>query len=86
MAHVTIYTTQTCPYCARAKSLLKQKGITDITEIDVSGNDALRDNMVAKAGGRKTVPQIFIGTTHVGGFDDMAKLDREGKLDSLLAG
>lgn len=85
MAHVTLYTTQSCPYCVRAKLLLKQKGVTDITEIDVSGNETLRDTMVAKAGGRKTVPQIFIGSTHVGGFDDMAKLDREGKLDSLLA-
>lgn len=86
MAHVTIYTTQTCPYCIRAKSLLKNKGINDITEIDVSGDDALRAAMTEKAGGRKTVPQIFIGSTHIGGFDDMAKLDREGKLDSLLAG
>jgi glutaredoxin 3 len=88
MAHVTIYTTITCPYCIRAKQLLKQKNVQeqDITEIDVSHDAELRSSMVAKAGGRKTVPQIFIGDTHVGGFDDMALLDREGKLDALLAG
>lgn len=84
MALVTLYTTPTCPYCVRAKQLLSRKGITDIHEIDVSGNDALRQEMIEKAGGRRTVPQIFIGSDHIGGFDDMAALDREGKLDPLL--
>lgn len=86
MANVTIYTTQSCPYCVRAKMLLKQKNIQNIVEIDVSGSEALRNEMIAKAGGRKSVPQIFIGNKHIGGFDDMALLDREGKLDALLAG
>ncbi len=86
MADVIMYTTQTCPYCVRAKRLLQQKNITTITEIDVSNSEELRHQMIAKAGGRKTVPQIFIGETHVGGFDDLATLDRKGVLDALLAG
>lgn len=86
MSNVTIYTTQSCPYCVRAKILLKQKNVQNITEIDVSRDDALRSEMMQKSGGRKTVPQIFIGNTHVGGFDDLAALDRQGKLDALLQG
>jgi glutaredoxin 3 len=84
MPEIIIYTTQTCPYCIHAKTLLNSKGITDITEIDVSGNEDLRAEMMKKAGGRRTVPQIFIGGTHVGGFDDMNALDKQGKLDALL--
>lgn len=86
MANIIIYTTQSCPYCVRAKMLLKQKNIQNIVEIDVSASEALRNEMIAKAGGRKSVPQIFIGNKHIGGFDDMAALDREGKLDALLEG
>ncbi len=85
MPEITIYTTPVCPYCVRAKSLLQQKGVTQYNEIDVSMNAAVRDAMVERAGGRRTVPQIFIGETHVGGYDDLAALNRAGKLDSLLA-
>lgn len=85
MAKIIIYTKDYCPYCTRAKSLLTQKGQKDnITEIDITHDEALQQEMLAKSGGRKTVPQIFIGDTHVGGFDDMAALDREGKLEPLL--
>lgn len=80
---VTIYTTPICPYCVRAKELLKTKGVS-YTEIDVSADPAVRDAMIEKAGGRRTVPQIFIGETHVGGYDDLAALDKAGKLDPLL--
>jgi glutaredoxin 3 len=81
--HITIYTTTICPYCVRAKDLLKRKGQT-FEEIDAS-DDAVRETMIAKAGGKRSVPQIFIGTTHVGGCDDLYALDRAGKLDALLA-
>lgn len=84
MAHIKMYKTQSCPFCVRAKSLLERKGITDIEEIDVSDADA-RIKMMELAGGRRTVPQIFIGDTHVGGFDDLAALDSAGKLEPLLA-
>ena len=83
MAKVEIYTTPYCPYCAAAKSLLGAKGV-DYTEIDVLA-PAARELMTQRAHGRRTVPQIFIGETHVGGYDDMAALDRRGELDSLLA-
>ena len=83
MANITIYSTPVCPYCVRAKNLLKEKG-QEWTEIDVS-DDEERAKMIEIAGGRRTVPQIFIGDTHVGGYDDMAALEREGKLDELLA-
>lgn len=83
MADVTIYTTKVCPYCVRAKDLLKRKGAA-FTEVD-AGDDDVREAMIAKAGGRRTVPQIFIGCTHVGGCDDLYALDKEGKLDALLA-
>lgn len=82
MPHITVYSTNYCPYCVRAKDLLKRKGQT-YTEIDVSDDDE-RAKMIAKAGGRRTVPQIFIDDVHVGGFDDMAALDKAGKLDALL--
>lgn len=82
---VIVYTTDYCPYCVRAKDLLKKKGAA-FTEIDVTQSDDLRAEMMQKSGGRKTVPQIFIGSTHVGGFDDLSALDRAGKLDALLQG
>jgi glutaredoxin 3 len=84
MANVTIYTTNMCPYCHAAKALLQRKGVT-FDEIDVSYDPDGRRKMTERAGGRRTVPQIFIGKTHVGGSDDLHALDRAGKLDSLLA-
>lgn len=83
MSDVVIYTTKVCPYCVRAKDLLKRKNVA-YKEVDAS-DDAVREAMVIKAGGRRTVPQIFIGETHVGGFDDLYALDKSGKLDALLA-
>jgi glutaredoxin 3 len=83
MTKVEIYTTPWCPYCTAAKSLLDQKGVP-YTEVDVMDAEK-RAAMVEKAHGRRTVPQIFIGDTHVGGYDDMAALERRGKLDPLLA-
>ena len=84
MPHITIYTTPICPYCVRAKDLLKKKGVSTWEEIDVSKDPEIREAMITRAAGRRTVPQIFIGDTHVGGFDDMHALDKEGKLDGLL--
>ncbi len=83
MPPVTIYTTAYCPYCTMAKRLLAKKGAA-FEEIDVGRNGGLRDEMERKSG-RHTVPQIWIGSTHVGGCDDLYELDRVGKLDSLLA-
>lgn len=83
MPAITIYTTNYCPYCVRAKDLLKRKGAA-YTEINAE-DDAVRDAMIAKAGGRRTVPQIFIGDTHVGGCDDLYALDKAGKLDAMIA-
>jgi len=82
MARITVYTTRFCPYCHMAKELLRKKGTT-FEEIDVSQRE-LRAEMCAKAGGRHTVPQIWIGERHIGGCDDLYTLDREGKLDLLL--
>ena len=84
MAQVEIYTTPTCPYCQAAKTLLNRKGAA-LTEVDVSRDPALRDAMTQRAGGRRSVPQIFIDGRHVGGSDDLHALDRDGKLDPLLA-
>jgi glutaredoxin 3 len=84
MATIEVYTTNYCPYCVRAKDLLKRKGVT-FQEIDVTTDTALREALVVKSGGRRTVPQIFINGTLVGGFDDINALDKEGKLDALLA-
>ncbi len=84
MAKIVMYKTPICPYCKRAKDLLARKGFTEVEEIDVSDPEA-RLAMVEKAAGRRTVPQIFIGDTHVGGFDDLYALDKSGKLDPLLA-
>jgi glutaredoxin 3 len=83
MSAVTIYTTMTCGYCRRAKEILKSKGIA-FREIDVGGNARLREEMVARAGGQRTVPQIFIGDAHIGGCDELVDLNRTGELDSLL--
>ena len=84
MADVTIYTRQGCGYCVAAKRLLDTKNAA-YAEIDATGNPALRQEMVERANGRNTFPQIFIGATHVGGCDDLYALDGEGKLDALLA-
>lgn len=83
MVEVVIYTTPICPYCVRAKSLLAKKGVT-YKEIDVAADPTVRAQMVARAGGRQTVPQIFIGSTHIGGSDDLYALERKGELDRLL--
>lgn len=85
MSLVEIYTTPTCPYCARAKHLLTTKGVA-FTEIDVSRDPGLRDAMTERAAGRRTVPQIFIDDQHIGGSDDLYALDSAGKLDPLLKG
>jgi glutaredoxin 3 len=85
MPPIEIYTTPYCPYCTAAKRLLAKKG-APFTEIDVSGDEAGRDKMVERANGRMTVPQIFIGATHVGGYDDLYILDQEGGLEPLLNG
>ncbi len=84
MAHIVIYTTPTCPYCIAAKALLKRKG-ADFEEISVAGDPAGRARMTQLAGGRSTVPQIFIDGRHIGGCDDLHQLDAEGGLDPLLA-
>jgi glutaredoxin 3 len=85
MIPIEIYTTRYCPYCTAAKRLLSHKG-AKFTEIDVSGDPKGRSDMVTRANGSTTVPQIFIGSTHVGGYDDLAALDRAGELDPLLGG
>jgi len=84
MKPVRIYTTPICPYCVRAKSLLTKKGAS-FEEVDVFMDAGARDEMLAQSGGARTVPQIFIGDTHVGGCDELYALEREGKLDPLLA-
>lgn len=83
MPKVLMYSTAVCPYCIRAEQLLKTKGVTEIEKIRVDLEPAQREAMMARTG-RRTVPQIYIGETHVGGFDDLAALDRAGGLDSLL--
>ncbi|WP_280154528.1 glutaredoxin 3 [Piscinibacter sp. XHJ-5] len=85
MAHVKMYTTQVCPYCIRAKMLLKQRGVHEIEEIRVDLNPAERQTMM-QVTGRRTVPQIFIGDMHVGGCDDLIALDQRGGLAPLLNG
>ncbi len=84
MQRVEIYTTPTCPYCHRAKALLAEKGVS-YEETDVSVDPAIRSAMTDRAGGKRSVPQIFIGETHVGGCDDLYALEQAGKLDALLA-
>ena len=85
MPPVEIYTTRFCPYCVSAKRLLTRKGVV-FTEIDLADNWERRDEMIERAGGRTTVPQILVGEVHVGGSDDLHALERAGKLDPLLAG
>ncbi len=82
-ASVTIYTKVYCPYCVRAKALLDQKGVS-FNEIKIDEQPELRPEMIERAGGRSTVPQIFINNQHVGGCDDLYALDAQGKLDTLL--
>ncbi|WP_142592390.1 glutaredoxin 3 [Pseudorhizobium endolithicum] len=84
MADVTIYTRQGCGYCSRAKALLQSKGV-DFIEHDATSSPDLRQEMIGKANGRSTFPQIFINGEHVGGCDDLHALDRAGKLDPMLA-
>lgn len=86
MAKVEMYTTQICPYCVRAKDLLKRKGITEIAEYRVDADDAKREEMLTRAAGRRSVPQIFINDRHIGGCDDLYALDAKGELDGLLNG
>jgi glutaredoxin 3 len=83
MSHVLMYTTQVCPYCVRAKAILKQRGVDSIAEVRVDMDPAARDRMIELTG-RRTVPQIFIGDTHVGGCDDLIALDQRGALMPLL--
>lgn len=85
MARIVMYATAVCPYCVRAEQLLKRKGVTAIEKIRVDLEPARRDEMLAKANGQRTVPQIFINDFHVGGCDDLHELEHQGKLDALLA-
>ena len=83
MPAVKMYTTQVCPYCLRAKALLKQRGVAEIEEVRIDLDPLARQEMV-EITGRRTVPQIYIGTTHIGGCDDLVALDQAGKLDPML--
>ena len=85
MREVTIYTRAWCPYCQDAKALLRRKGV-DFVEVEIDKEPARRAEMLERSGGRRSVPQVFVGTTHVGGCDDLYALDQEGGLDPLLAG
>jgi glutaredoxin 3 len=85
MAEITLYTKSWCPYCASAKRVLTQKGAS-FTEIDIEAKPEERAEMIGKAGGRTTVPQIFINGRHIGGSDDLHVLDHTGQLDPLLQG
>ena len=82
--HFVMYCTAICPYCIRAEQLLKRKGIAEIEKVRIDLDPARSEEMIARTG-RRTVPQIFIGDTHVGGCDDLHDLDRQGRLDPLLA-
>lgn len=82
MKKIVIYTTSVCPYCIRAKALLDRKGFA-YEEINAE-DEKIRDKMIEKSGGMRTVPQIFIGDTHVGGSDDLYALDKEGKLEDMV--
>ena len=83
MQDIVIYSKDYCPYCVKAKNLFTRKNIP-FREIDITHDEALQKEMIEKAGGKRTVPQIFIGSTHVGGCDDLYALDSAGKLDALL--
>ncbi|MFM7363203.1 MAG: glutaredoxin 3 [Cuspidothrix sp.] len=80
---VEIYTWKTCPFCIRAKSLLKDKKV-DFTEYSIDGNEIARNEMSKRANGKRSLPQIFINDVHIGGCDDIHALDRQGKLDQML--
>jgi glutaredoxin 3 len=84
VAKVQVYTTNYCPYCFRAKALLQHKGVA-FEEIDVTDDQSLREKMVKLAGGRRTVPEIFINDKIIGGYDELRALEDEGKLDEMLA-
>lgn len=84
MAQIEIYTKPTCGFCHMAKRLLQSKGVS-FAEVDISAQPQRRGEMIQRAGGRSTVPQIFIGDTHIGGCDDLMALERRGKLDALIA-
>lgn len=84
-SHVLMYTTAVCPYCIRAKQLLKARGVVEIEEVRIDLDPVRRDEMMEKTK-RRTVPQIYIGATHVGGCDDLVALDAAGELQPLLAG
>ena len=83
MNTVTMYSKVTCPFCVHAEQLLQRKGVANLVKINIEQDPGELQNMIARTG-RRTVPQIFVGDTHVGGFDDLAALDRAGKLDPLL--
>src|SRR5262249_15136987 len=85
MAKVELYTTMFCPYCSRARALLDRKGVA-FTDIDITAEPARRDEMIRRAGGRASVPQIFINGEHIGGSDELVALDRAGELDPRLEG
>ena len=84
MPKVLMYSTAVCPFCVRAEQLLKRKGVTDIEKVRVDLDPDRREEMMQRTG-RRTVPQVYIGATHVGGCDELYELERQGKLDSLLA-
>ena len=84
MAEVVLYTTTVCPFCTRAKMLLKKRGAT-YKEINLNNNPELRTEMIQKAGGQRTVPQIFINDRHIGGCDDLYELELDGELETMLA-
>jgi glutaredoxin 3 len=84
MRSVLMYSTRVCPYCVMAEKLLQKKGVAQLEKILIDADPAQRETMMTRTG-RRTVPQIYIGDHHVGGYDDLAALDRAGKLDALLA-
>jgi glutaredoxin 3 len=84
MRKVKMYATAICPYCIAAKGFLERKGVREIEVLRVDTDPALRSQMIEQSGGRRTVPQIFIGEVHVGGHDDLVELERQGKLNALL--
>ncbi|MCA0303472.1 MAG: glutaredoxin 3 [Proteobacteria bacterium] len=84
MTNIVMYSTAFCGYCQRARNLFERKGV-EVREIKIDEDPKEREIMLQRSGGRRTVPQIFIGERHVGGFDDLAALDRSGELDKLLA-
>jgi len=86
MAKVVMYCTAVCPYCVAAERLLKSRGVTEIEKIRIDLDPSKQEEMLVRSGGRRTVPQVFVGDTHVGGFDDTSALDAAGKLVPLLAG